>query len=823
MKSTAQSARVAAVSGLVSISSRNVRSRATPNAILHQGDLIETGPNASATLEFGDANRVTLLSESSLRLDNVSSYPEGAGVVETDLSHGRTESEIAASPGSKSRFHIKTPAGITSVRGTQLRVAVLDAVLSLTEVLSGTVTVQNAGREVAVQAGYGTIARKGEPPQAPVPLLSAPDISKMPKVIARVFAPVEFEPVAGAVAYRVQLAGSASFYPILFDKRLSEPKLPFPELPNARYVMRVRAIDAAGLEGYNSEHNLEVAIRPDPPLAIEPADAEVMTNGMPTFRWISSLSARSTQYRLQIARDAEFSNMFIDIPNADNSIMLTQPLPAGRYYWRVAAVNEDYGMSPFSAARSLRIVSPAPPLEMLMITPSQIRMRWSPQTAHLAYHVQLALDDKFIHVVEDRVVAGDALDLERPAPNRYHLRVRAIESDGYEGSYAPRVVDVNPPPPTPQGLYPVDRALSADGMVNFSWQQSIDAQHYHFQLARDILFQQPVVEVSVSEPRFTPKTALEPGLYFWRVAAENDADGRGAFGPPRTVRRLVSAPAHLLVAADSENLSFRWPRDPKAWQYDVELARDETFTAVIARTRTSDSEWRLARPAGGRYFVHIRSVDSDGVPGAFGTAEETDVRSRPSPPRSLSASMLSEGAVLLRWDPERKDARHHLQISSGRSFDALVLDEHQVETANFVVPIVLPPAVYYWRVAESTEADGEGEFSEPGMFRISPEPPQLDSVAVKGNELLFRWREQPGSVQYEIEVASDRQFHNMVINRRTTAANLHALRPPAGTYLVRMRSVDADGVPGTFSNITTFQVPARFPLWLLVPLLIIVI
>jgi hypothetical protein len=167
--------------------------------------------------------------------------------------------------------------------------------------------------------------------------------------------------------------------------------------------------------------------------------------------------------------------------------------------------------------------------------------------------------------------------------------------------------------------------------------------------------------------------------------------------------------------------------------------------------------------------------------------------------------------------------RHRLQVSSEASFAALVLDQGQIETATFVVPATLRPGVYHWRVADSTETDGEGEFSEPGMFRISPDPPVLDSVAVEGKQLTFRWQEQQGSVQYEIEVASDTEFRKKVINERTSAVNLRALRPSAGSYLVRIRSIDADGVPGSFSNSTTFQVPARFPLWLLVPLLFIII
>jgi hypothetical protein len=819
MKSGPGSARVATFVGPVSITKRDLQSSAVPDAILSQGDLIETGADANVTVQFGDGNRVTLLSGSSLRLETLLDYPNGAGVVGLELLRGRAESEILNTGGSKSRVRIKTPAGITSVRGTELRVGIADAALSRTEVLTGTVNVANAGREIAVEAGHGTIVRKGEPPQTPVALLPAPDLSSVPESITRVSTPLRFATVPGAAAYRVQLAASVSFSPILFEAQLSDPNLVSPPLPNARYVMRVRAIDASGLEGHNAERNLELDIRPDPPVAAEPADAAVIANASPMFRWEVSPGNRSVRYRLQIAHDSAFTKIFADISDLREGITLTQPLPSGPYYWRVAALGEDRRMGPYSASRSLRIVSPAPTVERAIITPTHLRLRWREQTSRLAYRVQLSRDSEFANVVEDRVVEGDSLELSRPAPSRYYLRIRAIEADGYEGPYAPQLIDVNAPPSPPEALSPADQALSADGVVQFNWQPATAAHGYRFQLARETRFQQPLVDTSISAPRFTPEHPLQPGLYFWRVAAENEIDGRGAFSSPQSVRRLVPPPSYLPAAVDATSLSLSWEPEPNASQYEVAIASDEAFERVIALTRASEPRWRLARPPGGRYFVRIRAVDSDGVPGRYGAPQVIDVRPRPVAPRSLTASSRPGESILLKWEPQERQTRQRLQISSDSSFTTLVVDQRQIESATFVVPATLPPAVYHWRVAASTESDGEGEFSQPAQLRISPRPPQIERTELSGDLLRFQWREQQASVQYQLEVTNDKEFRNVVIDRRTTATNLEVPRPPAGRYLARIRSIDADGVPGPYSNTTSVQVPARFPLWLLLPLL----
>jgi hypothetical protein len=824
MKSTPGSVRVATLVGLVRITTRGVQSPATPNSVLHEGDLIETGSDANMTIEFDDGSRLTLLSESSLRLQKLLDYPNRLTAVGMQLPRGRTESEITNRDGSKSRFHIKTPAGITSVRGTQLRVGVMDATLSRTEVLTGTVTVVNAGREVSVEAGYGTIVRTGKPPQTPVALLAAPDLSALPELITRVSDPLQFEPVAGAVAYRVQLASSAQFDRILFDAQLSEPKLAPPALPNARYIMRVRAIDASGLEGRNGERTIEVAIRPEPPVTLEPVDAAVMTTATPTFRWASDSTDHSISYRLQISHDAAFLQVFADISDLHDHIILPQPLSAGQYYWRVGAVSADRGMGPFSVGHSLRVVLPAPTIEHVTVTPTHIRLHWDDHRSSQRYRVQLARDNGFEDMIEDRVILGSSLELPRPAPGRYYLRVRAIEPDGYEGLYpVPRAIELNPAPSTPEALHPSDDAVTEDGMVEFYWQPSNSAHGYRLQLARDFLFQALLIDTPLSEPRFEPERPLKPGVYFWRVAAESEIDGRGAFSAPRSVRRLVAAPSYLPPVVDAVTVSVRWQPQPGALQYEAEMARDEAFQYLIARARVTAPEWRSARPSGGQYFIHVRSVDADGVPGPYGRAQATEVRPRPAPPRLHAVSPGPAASLLLTWEPQENGARHRLQISTDTMFNKLVLDQRHIESPSFIVPATLPPALYHWRAAASTEADGEGEFSAPGTFRIPPGPPHLGSIAVEGNHLLFRWREQPASVQYQVEVANDTAFRTVVIDQRTNAVTLQVPRPSAGSYFARIRSIDAEGVPGPYSDTSRFQVPPRFPLWLLLPLLIIIL
>ena len=58
--------------------------------------------------------------------------------------------------------------------------------------------------------------------------------------------------LAGAQAYRVQLARDAAFQDVLTERVTPAPLVRFSMLPAGRYHLRVRAIDALGLEGYEA-------------------------------------------------------------------------------------------------------------------------------------------------------------------------------------------------------------------------------------------------------------------------------------------------------------------------------------------------------------------------------------------------------------------------------------------------------------------------------------------------------------------------------------------------------------------------------------------
>lgn len=619
-------ARVIAVHGDVRVEPVAGESKpASVGAELDAGDRLMTAGDANALLEFADGSRLRLNAEGSVKLKTLRTLSSGAGDAQLELERGRTESTVTPAPGRGTRFLIETPSGVTSVRGTDFRVA-SDPEASRTEVLGGRVDVDAAGRGVQVGAGFGTRVQAGAPPMPPVALLPPPDLSGVPTRIQRLPARIEVAAVDGAGAYRVQLAMSDAA--LLVDALGDTPVLVIPEIPNGRYTLRVRAVDALGLEGRQAERVVEVDARPAPPAAVEPEPEAVIERHPIAVRWATP-DERLT-YRVQVAEDAAFSRLLVDAQGLrESQLHLDHTLRPGTYHWRVAGAHPQQGEGPFGEARSFRLALPAPRIAPPALTPRKLRLEWSAVDGARGYDVQVAHDADFSNLLAMNAVAQTALELPRPAAGKYFVRVRAVDDQGNVGPLQSVDEVAVPMPPLPPALLQpqVDAGLAGD-RPEMKWRDA-GAARYHVQLAANASFERIVLErADVVGDAIRVDAGLPPGRYFWRVASVSDHDGQGEFAAARSFRILTSPPAQLGSKAKGSELHLSWSTAAAAARYRVQLSRDEQFTDLLVDQQVDGLELRALRPQPGRYFMRVSALDGDGVAGPYSGAHPVKVGPR---------------------------------------------------------------------------------------------------------------------------------------------------------------------------------------------------
>ncbi len=417
------------------------------------GYRLRTGPKASALLEFDDGSRVMLRQASELRLSRAEQRVlDGGKLVEIELLRGGLENIIMPSQSQANRFEIRSPSAIAAVRGTKFRVnATEDS--TWTEVLEGAVEVSNMAGAARANAGFGTVAKRGRAPDPALPLLPAADVSELPQRLEQLPINWPLPEVPGAVGYRTQIAPDSRFETIVSDEATERPRARALDVPDGNYVLRVRAIDAQGLEGLTNERAIEVYARPEPPLLIEPEPGQQTTSSRPAFRWTRANAIWN--YRLEIhpaAGDAGGTPLHAQTIVAAGQAELGIDLAPGQYRWRMASIVPSSGrQGPWGDLQPFRRILPSPALEPPVVMSGNTSVRWPAVPHAIAYELQLARDNETFELalLEGRsdVPQFHLLDL---APGAYQIRLRAIAADGFAGPWGrPQQFGVPQPPPPP--------------------------------------------------------------------------------------------------------------------------------------------------------------------------------------------------------------------------------------------------------------------------------------------------------------------------------------------------------------------------------------
>lgn len=400
------------------------------------GDIIRTGEDGSATIEFADQSRILLQPNTAITFDSMSVHG-ATGMVDTNmrLHHGRIENEVEPLTNPASRYRIVTPPAVAAVRGTAFRVGYdADTEISLGEVTEGGLGVSAEGVTQDVVTGFGVVTKRGEPPSEPIRLPPAPDVSGLPPRVPQLRVAFSWPALPGVVAYRAQIFPGAARERLVRERTVSEPVVDWTPLQAGRYHLRLRAIDALGLEGFHAEHDFDVDQSVPPPALTGPVDGSTLLSARPALRW--EVPAQVGGFHLQLAGDARFERLLIDEPMlVDWRFEPARALAPGEYLWRVASVDRRGMRGEFSAPRrfSVAALPAAPALPGVVNEAAKMQVSWS-QAAHAkTYRVQLARDRAFRHPLLDVELEETQLSANAPPWGTYYVRVSGVNGDGVAG------------------------------------------------------------------------------------------------------------------------------------------------------------------------------------------------------------------------------------------------------------------------------------------------------------------------------------------------------------------------------------------------------
>lgn len=401
------------------------------------GGQIETGTDGYVTVKLADGSLLRIQSSTTVALQQSRHY-EAPGFFSNLLQviQGRIEAAVAHLTGGEPRFQVRTPQATVGVRGTDFRVAA-DATeqTSQSEVLTGRVALRSERRpdRAELVAGQGARVDAQARVSPPTPLPSPPPLDALPARHERPLVRLNLPPLPPEARYRAQVATDAHFQDVRAEVVASTPELRVAGLPDGLWHLRVRRIDAQGLEGPDATRTFTLAARPEPPQPLAPAPGAKHRGLDLPLQWAQPEQADA--FRLQVSASADFQGP-LQVDQRLNTTETRLPLPQGRWHWRLASLTASGHQGPWGDTQTAQLLPPPADVPAPSMSETQLSFRW-PAEAGQTHLLQMASDRAFKHALTSVQVSQAEAQLPRPpAGGTWWVRVQSTDPDGYVGPFS---------------------------------------------------------------------------------------------------------------------------------------------------------------------------------------------------------------------------------------------------------------------------------------------------------------------------------------------------------------------------------------------------
>ncbi|HHY55649.1 MAG TPA: PKD domain-containing protein [Chloroflexi bacterium] len=639
--------------------------------------------------------------------------------------------------------------------------------------------------DASLRAQDGTLAVMAAPA---APVLTSPinDATVTGLTDAPLGVPLfRWETMPGVTKYQIQVSTTDGFASTVVNAETENASYtPTRALGDGIFYWRVRAWNGqwgaySAVQQFRLSWSADGAIRP---ALLSPANGAVRAAfAHDDFSWTAVPGAAT--YRLEIARNADMSNVIKTVTTAALHHTPTERLGNSIYYWRVtpldyrghAGAASDIASFTFNWNIAPQLLSPADAAE-LRFTP---RFAWTAVEGAREYRLQISTQDNFNTYQEIITRNTDYTPVASLSNDQdYFWRVQAVDAQGAGSPWSAIRRYRMKWNFTPQLLSPANNSIHL-AYPFFAWTPVPGAERYQIQIASNNAFDVKIVDATlynvtsyvlkewpVDATRTQPETA-----YYWQVRA---IDAQGNVTPWSEAWSFqFSDPTGGLGAAypTTPNLIYPLPYyTPDAVNTPVHGDRAFAWPLFI---------WDTAHVPGAHY----------GEPADYYLLEVDDNMEMTSPNFSITTAGLAAAPT---------DSHPFAALQEGVDYF------WQVTAYKDGTPTSIAPVK--WRT-RYRPANSELPLSETATALY----PADDFVAV-GQPPVLGWLPVRGATHYHVEIADTPDFSHLVDIAAAHAVNYapwqgRLQRMPYGAYWWRVRAEDASHTPlGDWSQARNFKV-----------------
>ena len=392
-------------------------------------------------------------------------------------------------------------------------------------------------------------------------------------------------------------------------------------------------------------------------------------------------------------------------------------------------------------------------------------------------------------------------------------------------------------PSPPILIAPPNNATGVSLFPTFDWTDVTGATSYRLQVFQGATTVLDQAGITVSQYTVITAVLLPNTQYYWRVNATG-ASGTSGWSTQwyfTTGEAIPAAPTLISPANGSTGITVTplldWSDVTGATSYGVQVATNSGFTNIVINvTGLTGSGYVVPSGIltnGVTYYWRANAANSSGSSPWSAQWNFTTVVSPPAAPNLISPANGATGVSTtptMTWSSVAGAISYHIQISQSSQFTSLVYDQAGIVSTSHTIPsgFLVGQTQYYWRVSASNAA-GEGPFSTTRNFTTGIGVPAAPFLLAPANNATgvprtatLDWSSVPNATSYRVQVSTDTNFSNLIINVVTGSSSQYTIPSNAlsyGTlYYWRANATNASGT-GPWSlkwNFTTIiQAPAQ--------------
>ncbi len=602
---------------------------------------------------------------------------------------------------------------------------------------------------------------------------------------------------------------------------------------NTGYTWRVRGINENGTGAWSAQRSFyTVGIPPAPPELSSPLNgASIESEWLVELSW--NYSDRATMYKVQLATDSVFNDIYNERETSWNGLTSFIPLNCNKFYWRVQAYNDE-GYSEWSEIRMFYTPSDlqapeliSPDFDTILSEPT-VDLQWSTVSDAESYHIMVEEEnnetgERITYVDED--VTGTSHSLDGLEHDRtYHWKVRAENITGQSNFSDEWRFVVQIPSLAPQLVSPEDGLTISPFDITLDWESSPLALSYRVNVfdSEDNLI---VNDSNLTETEYTLDLDQSQTFTWWVSATDDQGQADTSESWSFTTGTLPSEP---LLASPENNLTvdtlkptFEWEIADEAAGYVFELSDGPNFETKVESLSLDVNTYTLTDELdnGSTYYWRVRGVNTFG-PGQVSQPYSFTIQLLPPGIPTLTYPADGEEDIpltdTLRWQDVEAADTYEVQVALDDDFTDPLYQETPTRPL-FVLSGLDESTQHFWRVRASN-VNGSGEWSDTLSFSTGslPKSPGLVSP-VAGNPVdtvspTFTWKKVSDALEYDFIVSKSFDFSRDPIERGSISDTTFRLPNLTNNqkYYWKVRSVNNIGI-GNYSDVDSFVVNALPP------------